>query len=506
MVHFEVLAATYVISASVDRYLRASLPTWKLQSNANDQGAIPVDERQMLVLRLRNGDWHMERAIAHFKRSHPTRIEKLRVIVVDKDLNEIRVLEEHFPKARVIICHFHVIKYLKEKRSKPEFGKISSEDASHIDAAIHKMVYAQSEDKYKDANESLRGICVRTGMDAFFEYFQKNWDASQDRWVSYLRSKLPHFKNHTNNRLESFFGKLKDAVDGSMSMALCIKAIVAYDRRMQNEYEYRLSRIGRFVNSNYDEEMTNVLRFTTHYVAQQIEQQYAAAVAKSSSYNYCDSEVQSSQSQCVEATAIPQTVETVQVKDVGQFSRKQIETFKRVRNLKDVVELGLDTYKWMVEVGIPALPAEHHALAKEIAEEVKNTYPYRQIQGLPCVAEFQYGMLYRVTPPAWISDASIRALCLRLCQDFPECRFAGFQAAVVKTTRTRKTEKTVLSEDVRDCVLTHSRTRGRVGVYSAQLRESALVLCGCQSCSEEDLLLRSAEPARVYEHSEGSCS
>ncbi|ETP07472.1 hypothetical protein F441_16274, partial [Phytophthora nicotianae CJ01A1] len=40
-----------------------------------------------------NGDWHMERAITHFKRSHPTRINLLRVIVVDKDLNEIRVLE-----------------------------------------------------------------------------------------------------------------------------------------------------------------------------------------------------------------------------------------------------------------------------------------------------------------------------------------------------------------------------------------------------------------------------
>lgn len=153
-----------------------------------------------------NGDWHMERAIAHFKRSHPTRIKLLRVIVVDKDLNEIWVLEEHFPESRVIICHFHVIKYLKEKRSKPEFGKISSEDASQIDAAIHKMVYAQSEDQYTEAHNSLCGICDRTGMTGFFEYFQKNWDSCQDRWVSYLRSKLPHFKNHTNNRLESFSG------------------------------------------------------------------------------------------------------------------------------------------------------------------------------------------------------------------------------------------------------------------------------------------------------------
>ncbi|EGZ05434.1 hypothetical protein PHYSODRAFT_342274 [Phytophthora sojae] len=42
-----------------------------------------------------NGDWHMEKAIAHFKRAHPTRINLVRVIVVDKDLNEIhRKLEK----------------------------------------------------------------------------------------------------------------------------------------------------------------------------------------------------------------------------------------------------------------------------------------------------------------------------------------------------------------------------------------------------------------------------
>ncbi|OWZ02960.1 LOW QUALITY PROTEIN: hypothetical protein PHMEG_00025388 [Phytophthora megakarya] len=53
-------------------------------------------------------------AIAHFKRCHHTRIHLLRVIVVDKDLNEIRALESNFPDIRVLICHFHLIKYLKE--------------------------------------------------------------------------------------------------------------------------------------------------------------------------------------------------------------------------------------------------------------------------------------------------------------------------------------------------------------------------------------------------------
>eukprot|EP00644_Phytophthora_capsici_P016904 jgi/Phyca11/125659/e_gw1.59.28.1 len=223
----------------------------------------------------------MERAISHFKRFHPTRIKLLRVIVVDKDLNEIRVLEANFPEARILICHFHVIKYLKEMRSKPEFGKISADDASQIDAAVHSMVYAVSEDKYNEAHDSMKGICERCGMERFLNYFEKNWHSSTERWVLYLRSSLPHFGNHTNNRLESYFGKLKEGVDGSMTMAKCVKALNSFD-----QYEYRLTRIGQFRNSNYDEEMSTVLRFTTHYVARQIERQYAKGLEKASRYNF----------------------------------------------------------------------------------------------------------------------------------------------------------------------------------------------------------------------------
>ncbi|ETK85914.1 hypothetical protein L915_09407 [Phytophthora nicotianae] len=144
------------------------------------------------------------------------RSNSLRVIVVDKDLNEIKVLESDFPEARVLICHFHVIKYLNEKRSKPEFGKISGDDASQIDAAVHKIVYAESEEKYNEAHESLKGICERCGMNGFFQYFEKNWHSSTERWVYYLRVSLPHFGNHTNNRLESFFGWLKEGASRYM--------------------------------------------------------------------------------------------------------------------------------------------------------------------------------------------------------------------------------------------------------------------------------------------------
>jgi len=95
------------------------------------------------------------------------------------------------------------------------------------------------------------------GHKGFFAYFEKNWHSCQEMWVALHRSDLPHYKNTTNNRLESFFG--------------CVSALVAADRREHKEYKYKLARIGRNVNSSYDEEMSQVLLFTTHFAAEEME-------------------------------------------------------------------------------------------------------------------------------------------------------------------------------------------------------------------------------------------
>lgn len=55
----------------------------------------------------RNADWHMSRVLDHLLRVDDKIGEKVQVIMVDKDLHEIRVLKKYFPKARVLICFFH---------------------------------------------------------------------------------------------------------------------------------------------------------------------------------------------------------------------------------------------------------------------------------------------------------------------------------------------------------------------------------------------------------------
>ncbi|KAL3661391.1 hypothetical protein V7S43_013594 [Phytophthora oleae] len=62
-------------------------------------------------------------------------------------------------------------------------------------------------------------------------------------------------------------------------------------------------------------------------------------------------------------------LEVVQIKDVGTFSRAQIETFKRVHNLMTCVQHSVDMHKWLTEKGIPSLPAEYHKIANDVARK-----------------------------------------------------------------------------------------------------------------------------------------
>ncbi|GMF31129.1 unnamed protein product [Phytophthora fragariaefolia] len=45
--------------------------------------------------------------------------------------------------------------------------------------------------------------------DALFEYFEVNWETCKEEWVNYHRDNVPHLNNHTNNSIESCWGKIK---------------------------------------------------------------------------------------------------------------------------------------------------------------------------------------------------------------------------------------------------------------------------------------------------------
>jgi hypothetical protein len=246
----------------------------------DDYGEGQVVQHSLLE---RNADWHMPKALDHFVRANTDVAKKISVIMVDKDLNEIKVLQTYFPHARNLICTFHVLKYLAKMVRKPDYGKISVDDRDALNACIHGMVYADSKEKYDDNHKTLVDLCEAIGYTKFYEYFS---DSCIEIWVLYRRSKLPHFRVHTNNHLESFFGMLKGAVTAAMGMTDTLGALIKDDHARENEYTIRRTRVGQYFSTAYDDDMNALLKFMNPFVARSVEGEYKLALAKADVFAY----------------------------------------------------------------------------------------------------------------------------------------------------------------------------------------------------------------------------
>lgn len=56
----------------------------------------------------------MRIAYRQFKEGCPN-LDSVAVVMSDKEFTELAVLQEEFSGPRVLLCHFHVIKYLQEE-------------------------------------------------------------------------------------------------------------------------------------------------------------------------------------------------------------------------------------------------------------------------------------------------------------------------------------------------------------------------------------------------------
>ncbi|KAE9262408.1 hypothetical protein PF001_g32068, partial [Phytophthora fragariae] len=85
----------------------------------------------------------LQTAIETFKKHNPA-WEKLRCVVIDKDFTEMSVLKASFPHVVVLLCQFHVIKYLHGEIANSDYG-FSSWQKEQLRAVVYLLVYASTE-------------------------------------------------------------------------------------------------------------------------------------------------------------------------------------------------------------------------------------------------------------------------------------------------------------------------------------------------------------------------
>jgi hypothetical protein len=88
--------------------------------------------------------------------------------------------------------------------------------------------------------------------------------------------------------------------------------------------------------------------------------------------------------------------EVVIIKDVGVFSRAQIQAMKRLQVMKTLVEEGFETCKWLRQTVAPAVPANMQDVILKTADTIMKTYPNARLPDLDG-DEYRFSILYR--PP-----------------------------------------------------------------------------------------------------------
>lgn len=142
------------------------------------------------------------------------------IFLVDKDFTGIEAVKRTFPGATVLLCVFHVFKFMKTLIST---AVTTVEIKKDIFLKFRSLTYCPSQSLYddlrKDFLNAIKDVQVRCNDTYvnFTRYFEKNWDSCPDMWVKFYRNSLPLLGDHTTNRIERQFWSFKESLSDTFS-------------------------------------------------------------------------------------------------------------------------------------------------------------------------------------------------------------------------------------------------------------------------------------------------
>jgi hypothetical protein len=101
------------------------------------------------------------------------------------------LLKKNFPDVLILLCTFHVIKYIHTYLANQPFSSTEKANAMMI---VQNMIYCDNEDEYQHELTQLNIVANKE----FTKYFIKNWDGCKEMWVQYFRNKMEIFGESIN--------------------------------------------------------------------------------------------------------------------------------------------------------------------------------------------------------------------------------------------------------------------------------------------------------------------
>jgi Transposase len=168
----------------------------------------------------------MMRAVLHFFIQHnPNAVAKVRSFIIDKDYREWQVLEEVFPNSPVVLCQFHVIKWLRQVVAMEKY-RLEKSTGKLVLKSLQGMVYASNIAEYEHQQRVVDSLLQSPQHDELKTYLESRWYAIRSMWSNCERGQIFTATNTTSNRIESNWKQLKDLLSKKTRIDKCVEAVL----------------------------------------------------------------------------------------------------------------------------------------------------------------------------------------------------------------------------------------------------------------------------------------
>ncbi|XP_058768863.1 uncharacterized protein LOC131642659 [Vicia villosa] len=133
------------------------------------------------------------------------------VILTDRDLALMKVIETVFPKTTNLLCQFHINKNVKSKCKED----VVDDMRETVEKIWFELTKASDEMEYHQRLKQLEDACVDSK--GFIDYVNDTWlTPHKHRFVEAWINQVLHLGNNTTNRVESAHWKLKQMLENSL--------------------------------------------------------------------------------------------------------------------------------------------------------------------------------------------------------------------------------------------------------------------------------------------------
>lgn len=157
------------------------------------------------------------RSLFHEFEKHSNVSGNVKVVMVDKDLNEISKVLEVYPQVKIMLCRFHVLKAFRSGTA----DHCDKEHREQVRGLIETMVYSSSEEEYKDALGEIANVSPE-----FIDYFERYWSTCKDSWAGFCLKDVPHSGHFTNNIVESHNQKIKAVIKRNCTLPELVERLL----------------------------------------------------------------------------------------------------------------------------------------------------------------------------------------------------------------------------------------------------------------------------------------